>query len=349
MTRFERDSLKSRIVQHYVNVANRQKNITVNHFLQEKIPRRTIYYIIKRYEESGAIVDKSRSGRPKKLTTGQLARLKRLVNNKTRIALRSLSSKLKVSFKTISNQLKGMGIYYHKKKRAPRYSNKQLEEIPTRARRLYRLLSKSDFQLIMDDEKYFMLHNESVPSNRGFYTSDPSTASSEIKFKRTQKFEPKILVWIAVSESGVSQPFFAKQKQAITQETYFRDCIKARLMPFIQMYHIQEKVLFWPDLATSHYSHKVMDYLDDNEVQMVHKEWNPQNCPQSRPIETLWAILSDMVYEGDWEAKTINQLKRRIKKKLKEIDMKVVQSMFSDIRKQLRKIADKGPYNACSS
>ena len=349
MTRFERDCLKSRIVQHYINVANRQKKITVNHFLQEKVQRRTIYYIIKRYEESDTIVDKPRSGRPKKLTTGQLTRLKRLVNNKTGISLRRLSSKFKVSFKTISNQLKAMGIYYHKKRRAPRYSDKQLQEIPTRARRLYRLLSKDDFQLIMDDEKYFMLHNESVPSNRGFYTSNSSTVSPEIKFRRTQKFEPKVLVWIAISENGVSQPFFAKQKQAISQEIYFRDCIIARLMPFIQRYHTKEKVLFWPDLATSHYSYKVMDYLDDKGVQLVHKKWNPQNCPQSRPIETLWTILNDMVYEGEWEAKTIDQLKRRINKKLKEIDMKVVQSMFSGIRKQLRKIADKGPYEACSS
>ena len=194
MTRFERDCLKSRIVQHYINVANRQKKITVNHFLQEKVPLRTIYYIIKRYEESDTIVDKPRSGRPTKLTTGQLTRLKRLVNNKTGISLRWLSSKFKVSFKTISNQLKAMGIYYHKKRRAPTYSDKQLQEIPTRARRLYRLLSKDDFQLIMNDEKYFMFHNESVPSNRGFYTSNPSTVSPEIKFRRTQKFEPKVLV-----------------------------------------------------------------------------------------------------------------------------------------------------------
>ena len=120
-------------------------------------------------------------------------------------------------------------------------------------------------------------------------------------------------------------------------------------MPFIQRHHTEEKVLFWPDLATSHYSYKVMDYLDNKGVQLVYKEWNPQNCPQSRPIETLWMILNDIVYEGEWEAKTIDQLKRRIHKKLKEIDMKVVQSMFSDIRKQLRKIADKGPYEACPS
>ena len=35
--------------------------------------------------------------------------------------------------------------------------------------------------------------------------------------------------------------------------------------------------------------------------------------------------------------------------KLKEIDIKIVQQMFSGIRKQLRKIADNGPYEACSS
>ena len=100
----------------------------------------------------------------------------------------------------------------------------------------------------------------------------------------------------------MSQPFFAKQKQDISQEIYFRDCIIARVMLFIhQRYHTKEKVLFWPDLATSHYRHKMI-----TGVQLVHKEWNPQNCPQSCPIETLWTILNDMVYEGEWEAKTID-------------------------------------------
>ena len=38
-----------------------------------------------------------------------------------------------------------------------------------------------------------------------------------------------------------------------------------------------------------------------------------------------------------------------LRKKLKDIDIKIVQQMFSGIRKQLRKIADNGPYEACSS
>ncbi|CAF2094150.1 unnamed protein product [Rotaria magnacalcarata] len=177
-------------------------------------------------------------------------------------------------------------------------------------------------------KKNFLLQDQSVPTNRGFYTPDKRTTAPQIKFKRIQKFESK--------------------KQAIGQITYLSQCIIARLMPFIISHHTKGKVLFWPDFASSHYGHNVLQYLDQNDVQFVYKEFNPQNCPQACPIETLWSILKNMVYDEDWEAKTINQLRRRITRKLKEIDIKIAQQMFLGIRKQLRKIADNGPYEACS-
>ncbi len=53
MTRSERESLQKRIVQFFVDIANENKSVTVNHFMKEKIPRQTIYSIIKKYEEFG--------------------------------------------------------------------------------------------------------------------------------------------------------------------------------------------------------------------------------------------------------------------------------------------------------
>jgi hypothetical protein len=53
MTRSERESLQKRIVQFFVNIANENKSVTVNHFMKAKIPRQTIYSIIKKYEEFG--------------------------------------------------------------------------------------------------------------------------------------------------------------------------------------------------------------------------------------------------------------------------------------------------------
>ena len=111
-----------------------------------------------------------------------------------------------------------------------------------------------------------------------------------------------------------------------------------RLISFIKSHHNKEKVLFWPDLPSSHYGHDVLQYLNQNDVQFVDKEFNPQ----ARSIEILWSILKNMVYDEGWEAKTIDHLQRRI-------DIKIVQQMFSGIGKQLRKIADNVPYKACSS
>ena len=86
--------------------------------------------------------------------------------------------------------------------------------------------------------------------------------------------------------------FFSKQKQAVSQTTYLNRCIIARLIPFIKRHHNKEKVLFWPDLPSSHYGHDVLQYLNENDVQFVDKKFNPQ----ARPIETLWSILKNMVY-----------------------------------------------------
>ena len=132
-----------------------------------------------------------------------------------------------------------MGMRYRKKKRAPQYTVKQMEEVPTCARRLYHTLLSNAFELIMDDEKYFTLTNESVPTNRSFYTSDPSITPSDVKFKRTQKYCTKVLVWIAISENGIS-----KQAQAINEITYLKHCIKACLMSLIKTYDNKENVLF---------------------------------------------------------------------------------------------------------
>ena len=80
-----------------------------------------------------------------------------------------------------------------------------------RAGRLYDTLTSSDFELIMDDEISFTLINESVnSSNRAFFTTDPDISPPEVKFKRTQKYFDKVVVWIALSGKGICEPFFAK-------------------------------------------------------------------------------------------------------------------------------------------
>ena len=115
MTRSDREHLAKRIVQHYVTVAKKQKNITVNHFLAENILRQTIYNIIRKYDTSDVVGDRPRSGRPRKISSGERTRLKRLVNHKTGISLRRIAHKFNVHRRTIQRELNDMGIEYRKK------------------------------------------------------------------------------------------------------------------------------------------------------------------------------------------------------------------------------------------
>ena len=102
-----------------------------------------------------------------------------------------LAPHFKVSYQTICNHLKTMGIKYYKKQQAQKYTDQQLEEIHTRARRSYRILLNNDFELVMDDEKYFLLQDQSVPTNRGFYTSDRRTTPPKNEFKRIRNLNRK--------------------------------------------------------------------------------------------------------------------------------------------------------------
>ena len=93
-----------------------------------------------------------------------------------------------------------------KRKSAPKYLNEDQERrAQLNSLKLYRLL-KSDINLIMADEKYFTLTGN-MAGNRSYYTCDPSNTPPEIKFKRRMKFEPKLLVWWAVSAKGRSSVY----------------------------------------------------------------------------------------------------------------------------------------------
>ena len=149
----------------------------------------------------------------------------------------------------------------------------------------------------MDDEKYFTLSGN-IPGNNRYYSSDTSSAPENIKFIQKQKFEPHLLVWLAVSPRGISNPYIHRSKIAIRVEIYLKQCIRGHLLPFIENYHQNDDILLWPDLASSHYAYSVLRCLESNNVPYVRRNQNPPNVPQCRPIEKIWGLIEQIVYQG---------------------------------------------------
>jgi hypothetical protein len=72
----------------------------------------------------------------------------------------------------------------------------------------------------------------------------------------------------------------------------------------------------------------------------VPKYLNPANAPKPRPIED--GILKGKVYAKNWSAKSIPELKRKIRICLKEMDVNLVQSIAGSVQKRLDTAHRKG-------
>ena len=60
---------------------------------------------------------------------------------------------------------------------------------------------------------------------------------------------------IAFSTKGISQQYIAPSGQAVNEDVYISKCL-VRLEKFIEKHHKNDNIVFWPDLASSHYSRK---------------------------------------------------------------------------------------------
>ena len=149
----------------------------------------------------------------------------------------------------------------------------------------------------MDDESYFTLSHSTINGNDIFYTSNIDSIPAGVKYTEVTKYKKKLHVWICISELGVSAPIFRQSGMAVNADVYLKT-IKRSLILFIGKYHSNNDYKFWPDLPSSHYANKVVDYYRAQNIKFVEKLENSANVQEARPIEEVWAIFKREVYKG---------------------------------------------------
>lgn len=342
LTVAEREALRKSIEKM---IPQMKKSEIVQHFAKQGIARETVYKSINRVVNNQSTQDKKRSGRPTTWTADKKRKLKRLVNHRTGISQRRLGRKFDVHHTTICRQLAKMSISYRKREKTPKYKPDQQQRTEKLSGKLANNMYRSSCSLIIDDEKYFTFSGHNMPGNAGYYSNDKSNCPDEVRFAGKEKFPTKILVWIAISDRGMSKPLIRPSNaEAIKSDIYISECLEKRLLPFIHEYHQDFKYMFWPDLARAHYSAATVGWMDEN-VNYVAKRLNPPNVPQARPIENFWGCLTQKVYDRGWEATSEQQLVRRIESKLKEFDSKSVEKLMRGCKAKLKSIAEAGVFS----
>jgi hypothetical protein len=287
LNKVEREEFRKRVKKLFVKNPQMKNNEIVNHFVKEGMARSTVYNAVNRHLNDQPIQDKKRSGRPSSWTTSNKAKLKRLVKNRKSVSQRLLGLKFQKHHRTIGRQIKKMKIKNYAREKTPKYTDLQALKAKKISRKLVNQLYKSNSPIIMDDEKYFTFDGDNMPGNKRYYTDDKDNCPDDVRFIGKEKFPKKLLMWIAISDRGMSQPLFRFQKaEAIKSSIYIEECLEKRLLPFIHKHYPDFNYLFWPDLASAHYSKETVAWMEEN-VYFVEKSSNPPNVPQARPIENF--------------------------------------------------------------
>ena len=114
--------------------------------------------------------------------------------------------------------------------KVPKYKD---DDAKREARKRYRILYQKfrTFDFVIDDEKYFGLSGFQMSANRGYYTSDLSRTPMAVKTYAKKKFEPKVMLWIAMSPKGMSTPVFTSGKSmVVTARPYIDNCLEPHLV-----------------------------------------------------------------------------------------------------------------------
>lgn len=328
------------VVQYKIDHPELSNNAVAKYFAELGVARSTVYGILDRYSEAGeaAVLRKEGSGRPATKVTDSLKETM-ASDAKRGLSQREIARKFDISQPYVNEILKKQGLSAFKKEKVAAASPEQKERQRVRIDRLYREVLKGDdgsLDIIMDDESYFTLSCNNIPGNRYYYATARGDAPDEIRFSQSKKFEDKVLVWLAISKKGISKVFFC-HASSMNKEIYASQCIRKRLLPFIEELHSDGNYLFWPDLASCHYAHDVIDTFVETGINFVHKDLNPPNVPQLRPIEDFWGMLKQKVYHHNWQAATVQQLENRIRYCLRQVDLPCVQAMMANVKSLIRR------------
>ena len=118
LTQQEHEEIAKQILTYHISCANSVLKITVGHFVKQRIPRQTIYDILKHYDERKTTNFLLKSGRPSRLSNKDVQALVKSVNNKNGISQRRFGIHQSAISRTLKNKTT---IKIYTRKSAPIY------------------------------------------------------------------------------------------------------------------------------------------------------------------------------------------------------------------------------------
>ena len=91
-----------------------------------------------------------------------------------------------------------------------------------------------------------------MQENDNYYPNNIYKCPDSVRFSGKEKYPNKVMVWVAISNRGISKLLFRPSKS-----------IRTSIRFFIREHHPDSNYIFWPDLDGCHYSKQTVAWMDE--------------------------------------------------------------------------------------
>lgn len=268
--------------------------------------RQTMHALAKKFHDTGSVIDKKRSGRPKDVNTDENQETVRTFYQQapSTSAVRA-SLQLHIPRTSLRRIMKDI----HLKIWRPRLLHEMNEDDFDRRLEFCEWLQQQLLEditirdrIIWTDEATFKLNGHVNLHNAVYY----STENPHLVWENNN-LSPGISVWGGIRSTGVLGPYFFDG--TINSQLYL-DMVRDYAVPQLDT----DNDIWMQDGAPPHYGTIVRDFLDETFEMWIGRrgtiEW-PARSPDLTPCDySMWGILKERVYSQDVRTKT--ELKERI-------------------------------------
>ena len=297
--------------------------------------RSTVNATIKRYQQTGSIKDRKRSGRPCTARTAvNRQAVRSRVQRSNQWSTRKLANAIGISRRSVQRLLKNdLGTKPYKMQKAQLLTDKAKNTRVKRSRALLRRFAAGRHRRILfSDEKLFCTEIAHNHHNDRIWAAEPPAQNGIVE--RSQK--PKsLMVWAGITADGKTPLVFLDSGTKINQEVYQTSILNKVLLPWTQQHFRRCHWTFQQDSAPSHTAKTTQHWIRTHFPEFITPcQWPPYS-PDLNPLDcSIWSILEQKACK--MQHNSIRSLNRALKKAWGEISLETINKIVDDFPKRLR-------------
>lgn len=290
--------------------------------------------------EAGPIAPKKPPGRKPTFSGANAAKLKRQLNTTDPPVQKALAVRYACSTRTVRRGIASLGLRLVKKPKGHALTANTIEKRRRRSWPLYLRLRKDRWRkVITSDEAWVYLSDTGRKRSVQYISRDKSRREAEVK---VHVANPRgIMVWVAMSASGVSRPLFIEPGAKINAEYYQQKVLRPFFSRDVTKMYPNDAYLFHQDSAPAHTAKSTIQWLKSHKVPFIPPEkWMPSS-PDASPCDYfLWGHLKAELNKK--APRSVEGLKTAIADALRKIPLAMIQSAMRAWPKRCRLIYKAG-------